>query len=230
MPYTKKLAVLKKIYKIYDDIADHWETACRRYCAACCTCNVTMTTLEGAFITEILAEKGDTDLSDRLKAISDNRRFFPQITTNELADRCVQGKAFPEEKSDPSWGKCPLLIDNQCSIYSVRPFGCRCFVSTTDCRKTGYADTDPFVISINNLFLQYIEHIDAHGFFGNMTDILVFTDTTVHRQDNWENAPKHNSGHLITCQPLKTLLTPPEHREEIRPILNTLLQIQDDYA
>ena len=230
MRYTNKLAVLEKIYKIYDSLANTWSTACRRYCAACCTCNVTMTTLEGALIAEELADKGKTDLFDRLNTVSDNRRFSPKITTNRLAELCVQGKAIPDEESDPRQGECPLLIDNQCPLYPVRPFGCRCFVSTTDCRINGYADVDPFVISVNNLFLQYIEHIDSGGFFGNMTDILVFINTTAHRQGIQAKAPKQASGRLIVNQPLKVLLTPPEHREKITPILNALLQIQDDYA
>ncbi len=230
MRYTKKLAVLKKIYKIYDSLADTWSTACRRYCAACCTCNVTMTTLEGTLIAEKLADKGKTDLFDRLNAVTDNRRFLPKITTNELAERCVQGKAIPDEESDPRWGKCPLLIDNQCPLYPVRPFGCRCFVSETDCKINGYADVEPFMISVNNLFLQYIEHIDTNGFFGNMIDVLNFIKTADHRQDSWANPPKRATGSLIPNQPLKMLLTPPEHRKKIRPILNALLQIQGDYA
>jgi len=230
MSYTKKLAVLKRIYKIYDGIANNWATACRRYCAACCTCNVTMTTLEGTLIEEELADKGKTDLFNRFKAVPANRRYYPQITTNELAERCVQGKAIPDEKSDPQWGKCPILIDNQCPIYQIRPFGCRCFVSTTDCRVNGYADVDPFVISVNNLFLQYIEHIDAHGFFGNMTDILIYINAMAHPQGIRGNSPKETSSRLIINQPLKVLLTPPEHREKIKPFLNSLLQIQDDYV
>jgi len=230
MRYTNKLAVLEKIYKIYDSLANTWSTACCRYCAACCTCNVTMTTLEGALIAEKLADKDKTYLFDRLNTASDNRRFSPKITTNRLAELCVQGKAIPDEESDPRQGECPLLIDNQCPLYPVRPFGCRCFVSTTDCRINGYADVDPFVISVNNLFLQYIEHIDIDGFFGNMTDILVFINTTAHRQGIRENMPKQASGRLIVNQPLKVLLMPPEHRVKITPILNALLQIQDDYA
>ncbi len=230
MRYTKKLAVLKKIYKIYDSLADSWPSVCRRYCDACCTCNVTMTTLEGALIAEELAAKCKTDLFDRLNAASDNRRFLPKITTNELAERCVQGKSIPDEESDSCWGKCPLLTDHQCPLYPVRPFGCRCFISTTDCRVNGYADVNPFVLSVNNLFLQYIEHIDADGFFGNMTDILVFINTTAHHQGISANTMPPATGRLIVNQPLKVLLTPPEHREKIRPILNALLQIQDDYV
>ncbi len=230
MHYTKKLTVLKKIYKIYDSLADTWPTACRRYCAACCTCNVTMTTLEGTLIAKELDDQGQTDLFNSLNVVTDNKRFLPLITTNELAERCVQGKAIPDEESDPRWGKCPLLIDNQCPLYQVRPFGCRCFISTADCRINGYADVEPFMLSVNNLFLQYIEHIDTDGFFGNMTDILIFIKTTTTRQSISANAMKQAAIRLIVNQPLKILLTPPEHREKIRPILNTLLQIQDDYA
>ena len=33
------------------------------------------------------------------------------------------------ETLDPSWGACPLLFNDACPIYTLRPFGCRCMVS-----------------------------------------------------------------------------------------------------
>ena len=47
MNLAKKLVVLEQIYEIYDNFAKGLDVACKKYCANCCTRNVTMTTLEG---------------------------------------------------------------------------------------------------------------------------------------------------------------------------------------
>ncbi len=229
MMNTSNISVLKKIYKLYDSVAKDWPTACRRYCAACCTCNVTMTTLEGALLFKEMAREENRYLMDRVKAASQNQRFIPQITFNRMAQMCIQGKTPPDEESDPRWGDCAILTDSQCPLYASRPFGCRCFVSQTDCQDNGFADVDPFVISVNNVFLQFIEHIDVNGFFGNMVDILVFIESSRLNQGP-ANAPQQAAAHLAPNQALEMLLVPPEHQAKMKPIVNALLQIQGEYA
>lgn len=229
MNNTANISVLKKIYKLYDSVSKDWPTACRRYCAACCTCNVTMTTLEGALLFEEMARQENRDLLDRVKAASRNQRFSPQITTNRLAQLCIRGETPPDEESDPKWGACALLTDNQCPLYASRPFGCRCFVSKTDCRGSGCADVDPFVITVNNVFMQFIEHIDVNGYFGNMTDILVYIESSQFNQGFGDSDQKATAP-LAPNQALEMLMVPPEHRAKIQPMVNALLQIQGEYA
>ena len=47
MNLQRKMAVLERIYEIYDNFTKGLDVACKKQCANCCTCNVTMTTLEG---------------------------------------------------------------------------------------------------------------------------------------------------------------------------------------
>ena len=47
MTIEQKLDLLNRIYGIYDAFAGSLEVACRKYCAHCCTSNVSLTTLEG---------------------------------------------------------------------------------------------------------------------------------------------------------------------------------------
>lgn len=47
MNIDKKRVVLEQIYEIYDNFSKGFDVACKKYCANCCTRNVTMTTLEG---------------------------------------------------------------------------------------------------------------------------------------------------------------------------------------
>ncbi|MCF6249529.1 MAG: hypothetical protein L3J69_19565 [Desulfobacula sp.] len=55
------------------------------------------------------------------------------MTTNMFARLCMEGQPLPEEENDPSRGVCPFWVDDKCSIYDVRPLGCRAFLSTVSC-------------------------------------------------------------------------------------------------
>jgi hypothetical protein len=47
MKPSSKLAVLDRIYAIYDQFAASLNLACKKYCSPCCTTSVTLTTIEG---------------------------------------------------------------------------------------------------------------------------------------------------------------------------------------
>ncbi|MCP4112101.1 MAG: hypothetical protein GY749_42335 [Desulfobacteraceae bacterium] len=222
MDIDTKLAALGRILKIYDDFAGKLDTACKRYCSQCCTRNVTLTTLEGYSIAEHLVSNEKSELFEIIKNESAFKRFKPEITTNRLADYCIQGKDIPDEDSD-SEGSCPFLQDNECPVYQVRPFGCRCFVSYHNCREHGYAYTDPFVLTVNNVFLQYIEHIDASGYSGNLTDVLLFMESQENRRKYKTDILQNPNNGLIQNYPLKVLMIPPEHRQRIRPVIEAIV-------
>ncbi|MCP4750625.1 MAG: hypothetical protein GY866_07015 [Proteobacteria bacterium] len=208
-----KISILEQIYAIYDVFASGLDTACRKGCADCCTRNVAMTSLEGHRIIADLQSKERRDVLDKLHRETENQRFQPRITTNELADLCANGDPVPEEQSDPSWGACPLLHDDQCPIYDERPFECRSFLSNVNCGEKGYAVMDPFVVTVNNVFKQYIEHIDDQGVTGNLIDVLLSLDSN------------HN-GSLVSNRPMKVLIVQPEHQADIQPILHSIKNIR----
>ena len=222
---NKKLFLLKQIYKIYGDFIGSLDVACQKYCSRCCTNNVIMTTLEGHLIAEHIHIGKSFDLLKKVKKGVSKKRFLPQTTTNKMAELCVKGKDLPQEDHPHTQGICPILTDDLCPIYTVRPFGCRCLVSKHDCRKTGYADIEPLVLTVNHLMLQFIEHIDASGFSGNLADILMLLATKKNRRAHEANALKISNAPLISNLPIKVLMIPPEHRMHIQPILNALNNI-----
>jgi len=225
MELNSKLAVLDQIYKIYDGFVAKLNMACKKYCAGCCTRNVTLTTLEGYLITTHMISYGKSSLFKNIEGVIPKKRFQPLTTTNKLADICMKGEDPPEEKHEDSDGCCPLLKDNLCSIYPVRPFGCRCFVSIKDCRKQGYAEVDPFILSVNNLFLQFIEHVDSQGFSGNLIDVLKFMESKTNRRNYKMNTLNIPDTGLIPNLKIKVLMIPPEHRVKITPMLKALQNI-----
>lgn len=213
MNSAKKCAILKEIYRIHEQYIPSLSLACKIHCADCCTRNVTMTTMEGVDIVQNLAVNKRDDLFRRLTTELSKKRFHPEITVNGMAERCAKGEALPEEQLDPNWGKCPLLIDDQCSIYEFRPFECRSFVSTRICREGGYADMSAMTINVNNLFRQYIEHIDADAASGNLTDVLL-------------SLQGGESTTLISNRPITVLMIDPEFKNQLEPIMESLNTIQ----
>ena len=212
-----KLKILDEIYAIYDRYHTSLSLSCTRGCATCCTRNVTLTTLEGHNILNSLSKNQEEKI---LKAVFQNRRgkrFLPEITLNGMAQCLIEGKEIPSEDY-PLKDNCPLLDHDLCTIYPVRPFGCRCFISKRNCAETGAADVDPFVVTVNNVFIQFIEHVDADGYTGNLTDTLLFQLDKANKAPS----PDPKAYALVKNQPIPMLLIPPEHREKITGILSQL--------
>jgi len=224
MVTDEKLAMLDQIYNLYDEYTDTLDTVCKKGCADCCTCNVTLTTIEGYKIISAIDEGQKHDLWHRLLNQLNKPRFLPKITINQLADLCVSGADLPEDEVDSSWEACPILTENICPIYVNRPFGCRCLISTIDCKISEAAEIDEFTLTVNNLFMQVIEHIDQKGSFGNLTDILV----SAIKKNNiacFENTADPGHLHLISNFPARTFLVPPQHQEKIHPIFSQIRKL-----
>ena len=220
----RRLAVLDQLYQLYDNYIDTLDIACKKFCADCCTANVTMTTLEAQKIIFALDMNFKTQMREKFGRQMRQPRFIPQVTTNQQANICVAGDDPPEEAADPSWGPCPLLTDNACPIYDLRPFGCRNMVSIKRCADTGAAEIDDFTLTVNHVFLQYIEHIDQNGCSGNFSDVLAYA---IHNESaNTQNQIPVPRTTLIRNTPLSALLVPPEHREQIAPIMAAIQAIK----
>jgi hypothetical protein len=227
MNLEQRLIILKKIYGLYNDVVKKMDVACKKYCSACCTPNVTMTTLEGYLITDHMISNGQVTVFENIQANIFKNRFKPQLTTNRLADLCKKGDDPPEEEKAHSNKSCPVLKDNLCPIYEVRPFGCRCFISKHDCSKAGYAEVDPFDMTVITLFMQFVEHIDFTGFSGNFADILMLMASKENRNLYKMNILKHPGADFVPNLKIKVLMVPPEHRMKAKPVLDALLSIKE---
>jgi len=224
MNLSSKLAALDRIYAIYDEFTVSLDLACRKHCAHCCTTGVTLTTIEGYKTFKKMESEGDPQWIEKIEQASKKPHFQLKITTNQLADMCAEGIEPPVEEN-AGCDKCPLLTDDLCPLYTDRPFGCRCLVSRHDCGKAGYAEIDDFVLSVNTLFLQTIEHMDAGGCNGNLLDMLAVMALKENRQAYAEGKLNCPPAGLIANQPLKVLMIPPEHRSRMEPILQSLRNI-----
>jgi Fe-S-cluster containining protein len=225
MNINDKLAALDQIYRIYDNFVSGLDLACKKYCDHCCTTGVTLTTVEGYKIIQQLESEGDKRWIARIAQAAEQPHFQLKITTNQLASMCAEGVEPPAEESS-EWSPCPFLTDSQCPIYAVRPYGCRCLVSRHDCGIEGYATIDDFALSVNTVFLQTIENLDADGCTGNLIDVLGIMKVRENRQAYADSKLKCQSAGLIANQPLKVLMIPPEHRSRMEPIMQSLREIR----
>ena len=226
MDFKIKSAILDQIYEIYDNFICSIDVACEKHCSICCTRNVAITSLEGYKIFKNIELNGNQYLLEKIKTESEKKRFIPKVTTNMLAAICVDGNDIPDEEINHYWGKCPFLQDNICPIYEARPFGCRCFVSKQSCAAKGYAEIDPFIITVNNLFLQYIEHIDQLGYYGNLTDIIQYIVLRKNKLSGTEIKKNRLKEQLLQNHPITAFLIPHEHKEQIQSLLNSLNSIK----
>jgi Fe-S-cluster containining protein len=221
----RRLSALDRIYTLYEEFIVSYDLACEKFCAACCTGNVTMTTMEGYYILSRMSREERQRLSQKVTEASGDRRFQPHLTINGIAQLCMDGMPVPDEPIDPAWGSCPLLKDAACSIYPLRPFGCRCMVSKKDCRQTGFADVEELVFAVNNLILQHIEHIDSRGATGNLVDTLLFFETPGNLQSYRNQGNMHAGTGLAPNRPVPVLMIPPELHRQVQPILQALRRL-----
>jgi Fe-S-cluster containining protein len=215
---------LKSIYAVYDEFTAGIDRACRKHCASCCTCNVTGTTLEGWLICNRLAS-ATTDHAAFLEKLSETGfagRFQPRVTINDMVALCMQGKDLPDERNDPAAGNCPLIEGDTCSIYAMRPFGCRAMLSTVDCTGRQEAHMPPLILSTNNIVMQYIETLDRPGASGNLIDILLFLSDPVQRRAYENRQCPQWPQPLQPNRSFPALMIPPEHRTALQPLLKAL--------
>ena len=139
-----------------------------------------------------------------------------------MAQLCLQGRPLPDELNDPSAGGCPLIDNDICPIYEVRPFGCRAMLSTVTCDLGGEASMPPLILTVNNIVMQVIESLDRPGASGNMIDLLLFFSDP-HRRRAYElqqDLPWPPP--LVPNQSIPVLMVPPEHRKAVQPLLRAL--------
>lgn len=219
-----KFNALGKIYQVFDRTAAGFKMVCSEGCDDCCTCNVTATGLEIAFLFSRLDTSFVAALKNRLDNAGAGKRYRPQMTTNEFAGATLSGQAVEDEENDPSWGRCPMLEKGRCTIYEYRPFGCRSMLSEKRCRDLGWGQMPPLLLTVSTIFLQYIEHLDAQGISGNFLD-LAGQYVSLEEPENFfyeKNGDSTQINGFIRNRRIPALMVPPEHRSQVASLVREL--------
>ncbi len=216
--------ILKTIYTIFTDWNSSRNVACCKGCAACCTQNVTMTALEGEIILRFI-HKADMDkwFAEKLQANRPQHR--PQMSTNDFARACLQGKDvdFGEVTNQ---AQCPFLKEKICQIYPARPFSCRMMISEKTCSTDQPALIPDHYLAASTAVSQIIEHLGQKEYWGNMLDILPalcdisehsataqYLNTTIMMQARMQT---------LTAKPLPGFLFTEDEGKTVYPLLHTI--------
>jgi Fe-S-cluster containining protein len=169
-----KKELLEAIYTVYSRWVERFPLACRKGCAACCTQSVTMTSLEGEVILDfVMKKRGKKWLREKF-AQTTLGKSTARITTNQFAGACLNQREIDGDTLG-GWDftPCVFIDENLCSIYEVRPFGCRSFGSLVRCAADRAAEMAQVHLAVNTVFTQIIEHINSDGgYWATMNDIL----------------------------------------------------------
>lgn len=124
--------VLKFYRRVDKAHASQPPAACAPGCAHCCQMHVTAQAPEILAIIEYLELKRDAAERQRIQAMAQSHHeHLSKLVTEE---RHLQAMT------------CPLLVDNKCSVYDVRPIACRGFHSSSVevCKAASTDRTMPF--------------------------------------------------------------------------------------
>ncbi|MCK5323857.1 MAG: hypothetical protein KAJ45_06905 [Desulfobulbaceae bacterium] len=78
----------------------------------------------------------------------------------------------------------------------------------------------PWIITLNTVIMQVIEHINVNGKWGNMTDIL---KSLISDDDNGEPV-------FSETEPLPGFLIPQDEKQQIFPLIKDLVETEADHS
>jgi hypothetical protein len=222
MDMKTRLRLLEEIYALHADFCAPFAVACRAGCALCCTANVTLTTLEAGLILNHWRDSRQCPPVAGLEAAALRPRFQPAMTLNHMAALCLQGAPLPDEAADPEVGPCPLLANDRCSIYAVRPLGCRAMVSRARCTPGDAAEMPEEVLAANHLCMQYVEALDVRGLSGNLVDVLLFLAGPARRSADAAAGKIVPPTELAANRATPVLMIPPKWRRRLFPLVQAI--------
>jgi hypothetical protein len=200
-------AALAALWSALDELAQGQGVACGPDCPACCTDRVQATGLEARVLAAHLRAVGRLDLLAALvrpagESVADPAAR-PAATMNALARLCLAGLEPPPEPAPASApGVCPLLEGGLCQAYAARPLACRVMLSARRCPPGGWAEQDPWWVSLGAAFFQLVEQASAGEPFGLLGEVLA----------SLEGVPTPG---LPVCENLPGIPAPPEHQARL---------------
>ncbi|KAJ51399.1 hypothetical protein BD780_000698 [Clostridium tetanomorphum] len=151
---SKGKELLRKIYDLYDEGNKGFEqyASCKKGCAHCCCLYVDCTAIEAELIREYIENNFTEEEKTIVKSkIDDLLASLP--TSSEVDENSKHALNYLKEKIP-----CPFLSENRaCTIYPVRTFNCRKFLTITPAEEcangTHVVKINP---SINNIGMYSI--------------------------------------------------------------------------
>lgn len=224
--------ILIAIYSCFSDWSAPQQFHCHAGCATCCSCNVTVTALEARRIVEFCRLHNRLDwLVDKLG--SPNVLDPPKQTTNEYVSATLQelDPLFETVRIGENDESCPFLEKDICTIYEVRPFSCRCFVSTTPCSTRKAATIPDHYLYGAMVAQQIIEHLGQFNPWGYLTDVLSIEIVRFESDGipaTIEDRRQTALARILRARPLPGFVIPDSELDRVAPLLQAIFQTPID--
>lgn len=224
-----KQLILDTIYQKFDQWSSDVPAVCSKGCSTCCTQEVTVSAPEAEKILQYIIDNHKLDwFAQRVKLY--NPPAPPTCTTNEYAQACFDQQEI-EQPEKREGGTCPFLIDNSCSIYEIRPFSCRCFISKTLCSKVQPAEVPEYYLSGSTAVQQLLEHMGQNDYWGNLFDVLLALCTVYEYSQVGDHLPTDGSAanakqRVKWAKPLPGFLLTEEDIEQVGPLLQSIFEAE----
>lgn len=224
-----KQLILDTIYDKFDLWSSSVSGVCTKGCSACCTQEVSVSASEAEKILQYIVENRKIDwFVERVKLYDPPTP--PVCTNNEFAKACFDQQEIEQAQNQAS-GVCPFLIENCCSIYEIRPFSCRCFISEAVCSKTQPAEVPQYYISGATAVQQLIEHMGQNDYWGNLFDVLlalctVYEYSEIGNRLAADGSAQEAKSRIKWAKPLPGFLLTEDDMEKIQPLLESIFQAE----
>ncbi|WP_027624081.1 YkgJ family cysteine cluster protein [Clostridium lundense] len=157
---SKGKELLKKIYDLYDTGNKEFEqyASCKKGCSHCCCLYVDCTAIEAELIREYVENNFTEEEKTTIKnKIDDLLTSLP--TSSEVDENLKHALNYLKEKIP-----CPFLSENgSCTIYPVRTFNCRKFLTITPAEECANgAHVVKINPSINNIGMYSISMLSMN--------------------------------------------------------------------
>ena len=218
-----KKRILEIIYTAFAEWTAVERWACTQGCATCCTQNVTITALEGEqILNHVISHGNEQWFAEKLSARV--MPFHPSQTMNDYAQICLNGDEPPEDSCAEPVQACPFLENGSCTIYEVRPFSCRCFLSKERCTPSRPALVENKHLAASTAVSQLIEHLGQFEYWGNMLDVLpamldISKYQTIRRHLKDPSLADNCRLQTLKAKPLPGFLLGPDDYQEVAPLL-----------
>lgn len=163
MKEVMKIA-MKIVHKQIDEIIEKENKCCSKGCSFCCYQQIEILDIEKDLIIDFLNDKVDENTKEIIKKNLNNWLDVFEEKTPDNKVLNVQDVFIDfKNKIGKSGLKCPLLVDNLCSIYEMRPITCRIHYvehSPQKCDENKRRDSAKNGIELRT---QFIESLKSTG-------------------------------------------------------------------
>ena len=168
-----------RIRKDLDDYIGKQKSCCKVGCSFCCYQTIEVMNMEINDIKDFLLNKIDEDTRNKIREnIIEYFQFFDENTPN---DKVLDAYDLINKFQDIALtkkAKCPLLIDNKCSIYESRPLACRIHIVEENpslCEKDPYRDSSKPAIFVRQNILELMHRSTKNAYIVPLPYIVAET-------------------------------------------------------